>query len=264
MRLKISIFYVIVLFVCQTIGAQLQNLSGTIIAEGDVEGIHILNKTLVKYTVSNANGNFNILTKVNDTLVISALKYQLKEVVVSQDILNQSSIQVYLTEKVNELDEVVVGKILTGNIGNDIGNVELKNDPNFYDLGIPGYTGKPKTTNERKLADADGGSWGYIGIGAGVNLHKLLNAISGRTKKLKQRVELDEKEKCRKRMKDFYGESIFKNEEFTIGQQAEYFYFCMDDPCFKSICQNNDPSIVVPFLEKKLKIYKSNLETERD
>ena len=264
MRLKISLFNIILLLVSQTICAQLQNLSGKIIAEGDVEGIHVLNKTSVKYTVSNASGNFNILAKVNDTLVLSALKYQLKEVVVTQDKLNQKSIQFYLTEKVNELDEVVVGKILTGNIGNDISNVELKNDPNFYDLGIPGYTGKPKTINERKLADADGGSWGYIGIGAGVNLHKLLNAISGRTKKLKQRVELDEKEKCRKRMKDFYGKSILENEEFTVGQQAEYFYFCMDDPSFKTICQNNDPSIVVPFLERKLKIYKSNLESERD
>lgn len=264
MRLKIRLFYVIVLIVCQTIGAQLQNLSGTIIAEGDVEGVHVLNKTSVKYTVSDANGNFNILAKANDTLVISALKYQFKEVVVTQEKLNESNIQVYLTEKVNELDEVVVGKILTGNIGNDIGNVELKKEPNFYDLGIPGYTGKPKTINKRKLADADGGSWGYIGIGAGVNLHKLLNAISGRTKKLKQRVELDEKEKCRKRMKDFYGESIFENEEFTLGQQAEYFYFCMDDPDFKSICQNNDPSMVVPFLEKKLKIYKSSLESKQD
>ena len=241
---------------------QLSDISGKISADGDVEGIHILNKSSVKYTVSKKDGTFDIAVKINDTLVFSALKYQLKELVITQKALQENFLQVYLTEKVNELDEVLVGKVLTGNLGSDVGNIELNNNPNFYDLGIPGYTGKPKTVSERKLADADGG--GPIYYGLGVNFHKLLNRISGRTKKLKQRVELEEKDRCMKRMKNFYSASLFENENITKGQQAEYFYFCMDDENFKTICQDNDPSVVVPFLKEKLERYKSNLVTKED
>ena len=155
-----------------------------------------------------------------------------------------------------------MGKVLTGSLGSDIGNVELKKQPNFYDLGIPGYTGKPKTISERKLADADGG--GPIYYGLGVNFHKLLNRISGRTKMLRARVNLEEKDKCMKRLKEFYSESLFKNETLTDGQQAEYFYFCMDADNFLDLCKRNDPSEVIPFLKEKLKIYKQNLAEIRD
>ena len=83
------------------LNAQLQNLSGKISANGDVEGIHILNKTSVKYTVSRPDGTFDIGVKINDTLVFSALKYQLKELVITQKALQKNFLQVYLTEKVN-------------------------------------------------------------------------------------------------------------------------------------------------------------------
>ena len=244
--------------------AQLQNIKGLVVAKGEVEGVHVLNKSSVKYTVTDTDGSFDIPVKLNDTLVFSALKYKIKEVIINSSILAKQFLTVKLEEKINELDEVVVGKILTGNIGSDIGNLDLKEDVNFYDLGIPGYTGKPKTIPERKLADADAGNWGYIGLGFGVNVHKLLNRISGRTKKLKAIVDIDERDRCMKRMKRFYSESLFENEELTQAQQAEYFYFCMDDSVFKVTCERNDPTEVIPFLNKKLKAYKENLQSKDD
>ena len=244
--------------------AQLQNIKGLVVAKGEVEGVHVLNKSSVKYTVTDTDGSFDIPVKLNDTLVFSALKYKIKEVIINSSILTKTFLTVNLEEKINELDEVVVGKILTGNIGSDIGNLDIKEDVNFYDLGIPGYTGKPKTIPERKLADADAGNWGYIGLGFGVNVHKLLNRISGRTKKLKAIVDIDERDRCMKRMKRFYSESLFENEELTQAQQAEYFYFCMDDAVFKVTCERNNPTEVIPFLNKKLKAYKENLQSKDD
>ncbi|WP_299113278.1 carboxypeptidase-like regulatory domain-containing protein [uncultured Winogradskyella sp.] len=263
MTKKTNIF-IILIVLAGTVNAQLKTLRGVVLANGDVEGVHILNKSSVKYTVTNTDGSFEILAKPKDTLTISALKYQTKEIVLGQEFFESRALRIYLIEKVNELEEVVVGEILTGNIGSDIGNVELKDEVNFYDLGIPGYTGKPKTIPERKLADADAGNWGYVGLGFGVNFHKLLNKVSGRTKKLKAIVELDEKDKCMKRMRDFYSESIFDKEEFTEPQKADYFYFCMDDLKFKNICNRNDPSEVIPFFNEKLKAYKLNLNSKDD
>ncbi|MFD1063189.1 carboxypeptidase-like regulatory domain-containing protein [Winogradskyella litorisediminis] len=244
--------------------AQLQNLNGIVIANDEVEGVHVLNKSSVKYTVTDTDGSFTIIAKANDTLVFSALKYKLKETVVTASDLQKSDFKVYLEEKINELDEVTVGKILTGSLGSDLGNVETKEELNFYDLGIPGYTGKPKTIEERKLADADAGSWGYVGIGFSINFHKLLNKVSGRTKKLKAIVALSENDKCMNRLKDFYTETLFKEEDLTEAQQNEYFYFCMDDDSFKDLCERNDPSEVIPFLNEKLAVYKANLNESKN
>ena len=114
------------------------------------------------------------------------------------------------------------------------------------------------------LADADAGNWGYVGLGFGVNFHKILNKISGRTKRLKARVDLDEKDKCMKRLKAFYTESIFEKEVLTEAQQSDYFYFCMDDQKFKTLCEQNNPIEVISFLNQKLVDYKINLNTKDD
>lgn len=244
--------------------AQLKNLKGSIIANDEVEGIHILNKTTVKYTVTDTDGSFNILAKVNDTLTISSLKYKTKIVVITADIVLKNTIKIYLTEKVNQLNEVVVGKVLSGSLSSDMSNFGEDTEVNFYDLGIPGYIGKPKTLPERKLADADGGSWGSVGIGFSLNFHKLLNRISGRTKKLKQLVVLDEKDKCQKKLKEQYSKAIFESEEVPEALIADYFYFCMDDLNFTGICERNDPTEIIPFLKEKLKAYLVNLNSTED
>ena len=67
-----------------------------------------------------------------------------------------------------------------------------------------------------------------------------------------------------KRMKEFYSESLFENIEFTEAQKADYFYFCMDDETFKDICQRNNPTEVIPFLNLKLTAYKKNLNYKED
>jgi hypothetical protein len=55
--------------------AQRKELNGQLIAEDEVEGLHILNKTASKYAISNEDGSFVILEKVSDTLVLSGVKY---------------------------------------------------------------------------------------------------------------------------------------------------------------------------------------------
>ena len=131
--------------------SQLQDLKGKVIGSGDVEGIHILNKTALKYTVTDTDGSFTIPVKLNDTLTISGLRYKIKELSITEIDISTKPFLIYLTESVTELDEVTVGKILTGNLGSDIKNQDVETPINFYDLGIPGYTGKQKTLSERKL-----------------------------------------------------------------------------------------------------------------
>jgi len=241
------------------VNAQRKDLNGQLLADDDIEGLHILNKTASKYIISNEDGSFVIPAKASDTLFISGLKYDNKEVVITQSIIDLGSFSVQLTEKVNELDEVRVGKFFTGSLESDLQNSDAKTEINFYDLGIPGYKGKPLTQNERKLHDADGG--GPIYTGLGVNVHKLLNRISGRTKKLRAIVALDKEDNCIERLRREYEDAIFISDTLADNLKNEYFYFCQEDEGFKTLCEENNDLKAIEFLQAKLKAYKKNRES---
>jgi hypothetical protein len=269
MKIKNILVITFIIFIGFFASAQLKAIEGKIIANDEVEGIHILNKTALKFTVTDLDGSFEILAKASDTLTISSLKYKKKELVLTKAMIDLGFIQVKLEEKINELDEVVVGRIFTGNLGSDLKNTKTKDELNFYDLGIPGYIGKPLTQNERKLKDADEGkvvsiTGGPFGGGVGLNLHKLLNIVSGRTKKLKEIVRLDANEKCIRHIKDEYTSVIFEKETLADSLKIDYFYFCSDDANFVDICKIDNGVVTIAFLKEKLKAYKANRNSTND
>lgn len=243
------------------VNAQRKDLNGQLIANDEVEGLHILNKTASKYTISNEDGSFIIPAIASDTLFISGLKYEVQEFVITQSIIDLGSFSLLLIEKINELDEVIVGKILTGSLQSDLENSEAKTEIDFYDLGIPGNTSLPMTQNEQKLHDADGSSWGSLGLGFSVNFHKLLNRVSGRTKRLRIIVEIDNIEKCITRLRREYEEAIFKTDTLPDVLKNEYFYFCQEDNEFKALCDENNDLKSIEFLKSKLIAYKKNRES---
>jgi hypothetical protein len=248
----------VALFSVFILQAQRKDIKGQLIAEDEVEGIHVLNKTATKFAITNADGSFVILAKASDTLIISSLKYENKEVVITQSNEDEATLSVELVEKVNALNKVVVGSLLTGSLQSDLKNSNAKTDINFYDLGIPGNTKLPLTQNERKLHDADGGSWGYLGLGFGVNFHKLLNKISGRTKKLKVIVELDDRDKCINKLRANFESIIFENDTLAENLRNEYFFFSQEDENFLKLCKENNDIKLLEYLQQKLKAYRQN------
>ncbi|WP_178987529.1 carboxypeptidase-like regulatory domain-containing protein [Winogradskyella schleiferi] len=256
---KIKTLFLIFTFLSLSLTrAQTKDLKGQLVANDEVEGLHIQNKTSAKYTISNEDGSFVIPAKTQDTLVISGVKYQKQEFVITSSIMELGQFNVQLIENINELNEVVVGKILTGSLESDIENSDAKTEIDFYDLGIPGYTGKPLTQNERKLHDADAGPMGYIGLGGGVNLHKLLNTISGRTKKLKAIVALDDRDRCVERFRRDYESFLFEKDTLSENLRNEYFLFCQEDEEFLTICNENNDIELLEFMQTKLKVYQEN------
>ena len=258
------IFSLVTLLFSFLLQAQRHEIKGKLIADDDVEGIHILNKTASKYTVSNEKGEFSIEAKATDTLFISSLVYENKEIIISKEHEDSNSIEIKLDEKVSELDKVIVGKILTGSLQSDLENSDAKTEINFYDLGIPGNTKLPLTQNEKKLHDADGGSWGHLGLGFGVNFHKLLNKISGRTKKLKDIVELDDRDKCINRLRIDYESIIFENDTLPKNLRDEYFLFSQEDENFLNLCKKDNDIEMLEFLQQKLKAYRENLDSSNN
>jgi hypothetical protein len=232
---------------------QERTLKGQVIANEDVDGIHILNKTALKFTITDVDGSFEIIAREGDTLTISSLRYLLEERLVDKRIFEQGTIVVPLTEKINELDEVVVGKILTGSLSSDIENVKMDTEINFYDLGIPGYTGKMPTQSERRLIEATSG-------GGFIPLNPILNWISGRTKRLKKNIVFEANETCLRQFRDDYEKVLFEKESLEDSLKAEYFYFCTESEGFKELCDLKDPIKMINFFREKLTVFKANVE----
>jgi len=238
---KNNLLFILFLFSFFSLSAQTEEISGQVTStDKDLEGIHVINKTSRKFATTDSIGKFKIKVKLKDTVVFSSIIHQLKAVVITENHLKEKAITVELLPQINELDEVVVGKILTGDISSDIGNSEAKRPIDFYDVGIPGYTGKPKTQSERRLYDADHGKMFAVGLGAAVNVNKLLNAISGRTKKLKKRVKLEADEALLYSIKARLGKDFFKENPLTEDLQMDFLFFCSEDENFSEQCSKND------------------------
>ncbi|HLT53302.1 MAG TPA: hypothetical protein VKZ97_05415, partial [Flavobacteriaceae bacterium] len=243
-------------------------IEGRVEAEDNVENVHVLNKTSKHNTITNKEGHFRILAKLNDTLTLISLQHYQKDIVVNYDILDAKTLTVKLEERINQLNEVVLGRILSGNLEDDINNFDDPEEINFWDVGIPGYTGKPLTKSERLLKEASdfspslGGSLG--GVGGSVGLNPIINAITGRTKMLKERVKLESQNDLLNGIIERLSESFLNNYPIEPDKQMEFFYFCAEDPEFENRCRGKSDIEVYLFLEEKFKEYSKNLESTKN
>ncbi|WP_052172518.1 carboxypeptidase-like regulatory domain-containing protein [Psychroserpens jangbogonensis] len=245
--------------------SQTINLKGQVVASSELEGIHILNISAEEYTITDSKGAFEILTQVNDTILVSSVQYITRKIVVTKEIISAKFIIINLEDRVNELDEVIVGKVLTGDLSSDINNSDAKADINFYDVGIPGYTGKPKTQKERRVLEADGGKFVYYyGLIATVNIHKILNRISGRTKKLKHLVRLEKQDACMDKAIAELSDELFGHIELEETLKMEFFYYASEDPKFLEACKLESDIKLFEFLIDKLLAFNIQVEGSED
>ena len=233
-------------------------MRGNVYGNSDVEGIHIINRTSQRFATTNKAGEFTISGKLNDTLLVTSVRYKQKMLLVSKTSISARSIKIYLEEHINELNPVTVGKILTGDLDSDIENEGEERELNFYDVGIEGYTGRPKTQRERKLYEADHGK--YYRFPFVLNTNKILNAITGRTKKLKEHVRLERNNLLIYQIKANVGDDFFKSHPIAETKRMEFFFFCSDDPDFEKRCTGKSEIEIYEFLVEKHSEFITNLQ----
>ncbi|MEZ4797353.1 MAG: hypothetical protein R2785_09295 [Flavobacteriaceae bacterium] len=261
---KIKYFFYCTLLFSVSIGvAQTIEIEGQVFANSDVEGIHVINKTSKKYTTTTASGSFEIEAKLSDTIVFSSVQYKLTAVQITSEVITEKKLSIFLEEQVNALPEVTVGKVLSGDLEFDVKNAEVEKPIDFYDVGIPGYTGKPKTQSERRLHEADAGKMiPSVGFGFSLNFYKLLNTITGRTKMLKERVRLEANDELLYNIKAEFSEDFFKTHPLDENLVMEFFYFCSDDENFASRCRGKSVIEVYEFLDEKFIEFKKNINSK--
>lgn len=143
----------------------------------------VVNVSLKKGAITNADGIFEIPAHVDDTIHISAVQYESRQFVVTQKMYDRKRMSLYLVPKINQLDEVEISNVnLTGDLRRDILNTPLKKKLNAADLGLPLNKHAPFTPEERRVYSASRAGAG--GFGA------LIMAINGQTKQYKKQLEV--------------------------------------------------------------------------
>lgn len=223
-------------------------LKGEIANSGDNEGIHVFNKTFHKYTITAADGSFEIEVKLNDTIVFSAVQYQLKQLIVTQEIIAKKHLYILLEEQINELDAVYIKPKLSGDLLADTQRIKTKELFTARTLGLPNAHVKPPTPSERKLYTA-------THSGGGLPIDALINAISGRTKMLKKHIQLERKSNLENSVYNTFENTMLYDFKIPKDNIHDFLYYASSDKLFSQIVKTNSNIIIYDFIKSKSKSY---------
>ncbi len=236
--------------------AQYVTIKGKISNNFDVEGIHILNKTSRYNSVTNQFGEFEMRVRVLDTLLISSIKFELQEVVISKEHISSKLIEIALTEIINKLDEVMVGNTLTGNLAYDIKNIKTEKDIDFDDVGIPGFKGIP----QEKIVPAYS-----IYAPTVVDIEAIYKHISGYYKKLKIKRKWTSENKLVAEMINYYGPPFFED-AYGLPQNRlyDFMFFCIETSSLQSDFKRQNFAGVLNIFQTKSEIYISRISIKSE
>ena len=239
------------------LNAQQKKIFGNILAEGDVEGIHILNTTSSFYSVTNTEGNFSITAEVQDTLLITSVQYLPEEIVISQELFDEGFVTVLLTTSVNELSEVFIGPRFTGILDQDIQQIPIEESLDFYDVGIPGFRGEP----EEKIPKM----FGQVIAPTAINIEGLYKHLSGYYKKLRTRRKWDTENNMVSHLRNYYTETYFWDAFGIPAENLEDFLlFCIETSSLQRDFKAGRYGLVLEIFEEKSVVYLSRLSEKKE
>ena len=205
-----------------------------IIAEGTtVNGVNVLNLVNQKNTISDVNGEFYILAKYDDVLLMTAVNLEIKRKLIEEEDLQLELIKIKMIPKNTELKEVRV---------NEYANITSAS------IGIVPKDQKKYTPAERKLYTAQSGL-----------IDPLINWMSGRTTMLKKEVEVEKKERLLVKL-DGQFENQYYIQELKIPEAyiKGFQYFLVEEEEFvKALLAKN--KTLMKYLLPKLALKYNNI-----
>ena len=227
-----------------------QKIKGLIsVFDVEIPKINIIN--LSKKTVTNTDekNNFLISAKIGDTIFFTSLEINETIRIIKKEDIENEFLHIKLEKRITLLDEVQV---------NEYQRI------NAFALGIIANK-KPKyTPAERRLKTAgDFKPWHLLGLlGGGIALDPILNAINGKTKRIKKEILIEKKEVGLKQIDNLFEDNYFIEVLKIEEEDIEGFkYFCVENEQILSALKAKNKTMVKfllvqtakDFLEKKQK-----------
>ena len=208
----------------------------------NVENVVVFNVNSKTGILTEAQGAFSILVKVNDTLVFSSLAFKSKKIVVTEKELSAPIVRVKLEAFENQLSEVVVPSKKA--INPISGNTQRYVDMKYFD-------DEKSSPKNREMP--------YKDIENGMDFVRIYNDVFKALRKNNpQKTDFTQDksfaELATKRIGyDFFANTLKLNDD-EIGL---FLIFCENDPKSKTLLNGDNDFLLMEFLISKNKEYKS-------
>jgi len=212
-----KILALLLLIAAPAFSQERMQLSGRVITDGNgIGNVFVINKATGVETKTNGSGSFTIPSKVGDILVVYSPRVTIREFAVSEQSFKEVPYVIEVETSSLELEEVVVD-------GSSITSEKL---------GIVPAGQKRYTPAERKSYTAgDFKPVMLVGLLFGsVPLDPVINAINGRTKRIKELVALEKREMLLGKLENIYAASeITSNFKIPEEHVNGFLYFVIED-----------------------------------
>lgn len=212
-----------------------------------LKNVHVKNISSGKYSVSGEKGRFELNIKPGDTLVLSHVgMVDLIRFLKAED-FQEFPVVFEMVENSMELSEVTVG-----------GDSEI----NAVSLGIIPKKIEKLSMNERRLRTAgDFKPIHLLGIlGGSLEIDPILNAINGRTKRLKRNIRIEKKQRNIAFFEIHYMDYMEKTMELTQQESALLIYFMLDRKELPRLLEENNDAQIKLFLHDSWFQLKKNIQ----
>jgi len=210
-----------------------------------VQGIEVVNLVSEKTSITNSNGEFSIVAKAEDILVFVSKKYYYKRFFLEKEDVKKNNIKIKLTQKPEELEEVVITKASIDSKGLFSQEVadEIKLEKGKY--------------RNRQINDGT--------IENGADLMRIGGMILDLfIKKKEMKKEPDSKIEFKELATTNYEETFFTNTlKLKPEEVALFLEFCDADPKSKTILDNNNPLSLMDFILTKNEEFKKLSNSEK-
>ena len=244
--MKNNLLLLLLLFVSQIAMPQAKEklLTGQInTAQMPPEGVEIINMRTKKVSKSTAKGQFTMYASSRDVLVFSSQNFEDGKKTITSEEFKEGKFAISMIPKVTQLEEVEVK-------GEKLANSELWDGAKEY------------TPAERRLRQAAKPT--RLNQGLEISNDAIINAISGKSKRLRKELAVEKKEAYMEQIEESYPEEYYTE---NLGIQKDYVsgfkFFIVEDAAFiKTLDKRNKLSMDAVILELSQE-YKQLLADEK-
>ena len=234
------------LFFLNSLFCQRKEIKGVVLNK-DAEGIHVINKTANLFTITDSEGSFFIHAAIGDVVVLSSVQYDLKIIEVDNNKYKKGEFFIILKENLTQLDDVIVGTQLSGNLYQDLKNIEVEEPFSPEDVGIPEYHG----VQQERIVPVFSAITPTM-----IDIEAIYKHLSGYYKTLKTTRKMDKENATLEAIQNFYGKKFLIIVYDLLNEQLhEFLLFCIETSNIQTEFTNENHSLVLKILSDKRKAY---------
>lgn len=229
------------------------------------QGISIFNINSREGTISNSEGKFVISVAENDTIKVFAVQFQEFSVIIDKRVLETKRLNIYVSELVNRLPEVIVSPYdITGDLNTDIKmlkviqlpvNVEVEYPKDIYANveNVVDFNRAPKNQalafNQTRLVNG----LNFVNLFKLVLISNKQNDISNPYSKSTEAVDVE--------LRQLYNDEFFKeNFKIELENIPDFIYYADRNGLEEEMLRKGNELDLIDFLMEQSKKYKKQLD----